>query len=106
MKSITALITAIMFFVTTSAYSCECFLNNPELIMQLKKIGYQIEIDQDMNITITNPDEQTITINFNEFPITPDSGMCNILAFCIWFTFFIAYGIFWLPCLVAYYSNC
>jgi hypothetical protein len=102
-KKILALAVCIATFNMGLAYafdgnSCiSCSAENEALI---KAMGFTVEeTAEGMVITNTYTGETRI--------IAYEQGnACKAYAVCLWFTFWIAYGIFFVPCMVGYFANC
>ena len=98
-----AMVLCITMLSLTTAYAFEqdkcisCSDENTELI---EMMGYEVTQTED-GMVISD------SITGKELLIEPqgNGGLCRAYAFCIFFTFWIAYGIYFLPCLIGYYSS-
>lgn len=103
LKKLVAIALCFTTFALTTAYAIEpCMMCSDEVQEQMEVMGYEAKLTPD-GIVVTN----TVT-GEEQIIIVPEgsSQYCAALSFCIFFTFFIAYGIFFLPCYVAWAANC
>jgi hypothetical protein len=75
-----------------------CSDENMELI---EAMGFEVET-VGSNLVITN----SITGEVQRIDLDRNQGLCNAYKFCVWFAFWIAYGIFFLPCLIGVAGAC
>jgi hypothetical protein len=79
-----------------------CLMCSDDMQEQMKEMGYEAEVTVEGMVVTNILTGEELTI------ITPEgsSQYCNALYFCMIFTFWVAFGIFFLPCYIAWAGSC
>ena len=104
MKKILAITLCISMFNLGLAYAFNgdaCISCDDENMELITAMGFEVEQTED-GMIVTN------TITGESHVINPqyNAGLCQAYSFCVWFTFWVAYGIFFIPCMIGKISAC